>query len=518
MQLEGVSQESKDDGPCENYEDMAAADKTPKDNEEIYDDTVPEEQNYDEASIHDVEITEDTDYESRFNRCPIGHYSLVGYLYKQRKKGIYIGSKWQKRYCVLRSFVMYYYTGHNSPSQKGSVILPGYRVTLHKTTKTNKAFVLTREQDRSYIFMAESKEDVVKWMNAIQMASNTSNITNRQSEILDKLRIIPDGDGDTTSLSETTPEVAGEIYDDVIQGEQDTASSCKEDIDYEIPSASDAPDTQQEGTTDLYEAPVEETQPESPPPSLYPKPQPIPSDTVEICDEFYEMPEDGISVSSAPPQRPTEPARPQRPPSEPERPQRPPSEPERPQRPPSEPERPQRPPSEPARPQRPPTEPERPQRPPSEPERPQRPPSEPAIPKRPPSEIPYVTEEDEDFYDDVGVSGMQESVTTVTIAVDSKPLIPERNKPDALLNETKPSPPLTPRPRTSAKIPLPPTPKEAETPKPIIPTRRTPQEVQRKEPDIPVQEPSEDFPPPPPLETIAESKGPPPPEEEPEKN
>lgn len=72
-----------------------------------------------------------------------------GFLHKRRKEGkVYIGSKFQKRYCVVRNHIMYYYKDRKSPKQQGSILLPNYKVAL--ANKKGREFILTLDGQRPF--------------------------------------------------------------------------------------------------------------------------------------------------------------------------------------------------------------------------------------------------------------------------------------------------------------------------------------------------------------------------------
>ncbi|XP_031563812.1 amyloid beta A4 precursor protein-binding family B member 1-interacting protein-like isoform X2 [Actinia tenebrosa] len=331
MEVRGVPKETQDNDTQESYEDMSNK-EVPQ--EEMYDDTVntPSEDDYEEPGKEDsTSITEDIDYEvaepkhtpeeeksddvyegvdagdgqeetnkadaesleqkdrtitrdlemlmNPIKATDVKEVIYKGYLDKHRKKGkLYIGNKWQKRYCIVRSFAMYYFINPNSDRQKGTILLPGYKVKVNKQSKSNREFILTREKDRSYTFQSESKEEMVKWMDAIEKAAG-GKISKRQSEYLDSLRSeSPDGDEDSTSLCYDDVSLksgtmnngqsgGGEIYDDV--NENDDSGSAT--IDYEIPQAEASEAAMEESTKeeavqeDFYEMPKDENQERSAP-------------------------------------------------------------------------------------------------------------------------------------------------------------------------------------------------------------------------------------------------------------
>ena len=85
-----------------------------------------------------------------FCRISFLHDMLLGFLNKHRKEGkVYIGSKWQKRYCVVRNHVLYYFKDKKSPKQQGYILLTGYQVAL--ANKKGREFTLTHpEGHRSF--------------------------------------------------------------------------------------------------------------------------------------------------------------------------------------------------------------------------------------------------------------------------------------------------------------------------------------------------------------------------------
>lgn len=72
-----------------------------------------------------------------------------GFLNKRRKEGkVYIGSKFQKRYCVVRNHIMYYFKDKKSPKQQGSILLPNYKVAV--ANKKGREFILTLDGQRPF--------------------------------------------------------------------------------------------------------------------------------------------------------------------------------------------------------------------------------------------------------------------------------------------------------------------------------------------------------------------------------
>lgn len=72
-----------------------------------------------------------------------------GFLNKRRKEGkVYIGSKFQKRYCVVRNHIMYYFKDKKSLKQQGSILLPNYKVAV--ANKKGREFILTLDGQRPF--------------------------------------------------------------------------------------------------------------------------------------------------------------------------------------------------------------------------------------------------------------------------------------------------------------------------------------------------------------------------------
>ncbi|XP_068760640.1 SH3 domain-binding protein 2-like isoform X4 [Montipora capricornis] len=144
-----------------------------------------------------------------------------GFLQKHRKEGKkFIGSKYQKRYCVLRNHVLYYFKDKKSPKQQGSILLPGYEAKT--ANKKGREFTLTHpDGHRSYQFETSSKEETEKWIEAVRQAANEPLSEGNVAE-LDKLRNKqPSGDEDSI-VEEKDGKVddnGEECYDDIGGGE-----------------------------------------------------------------------------------------------------------------------------------------------------------------------------------------------------------------------------------------------------------------------------------------------------------
>ncbi|XP_048576347.1 formin-like protein 5 isoform X1 [Nematostella vectensis] len=391
MSVEGVPHETDDSEVKENYEVMAADNRLDNDNYEValvedetYDEPEKEKEETNETDVPQEapagktasepasdEIYEGVDGEETppikieatnhhakafthdlenlakpLKVSDVPNVFLQGYLCKHRKKGIYIGSKWQKRYCVLRDYAMYYFKDNHAEKQKGTIILPGY--TPVPANRSKKEFSLVRENDRIYTFLAESQEDAEMWMQGIKKCAGAM-LSKRQSEILSDIRKKEhEGDEDSltyddlaegaTKSSDNEESFDGEMYDDVAAG-----TKLQEDKleDYEVPDTNMSTKPPQVPLSDeCYEAPVESE--EAPPiqPPRPPKSEPIQGETYDLVqeptppvapasqseaalgDEFYDTAEEEtvspLEPVLKPPQQPIAPSRtlptPERPP------------------------------------------------------------------------------------------------------------------------------------------------------------------------------------------------------------
>lgn len=55
-----------------------------------------------------------------------------------------MGSKWQKRYCVVRNHVLYYFKDKKAKEQAGQILLPGYKAQV--ANRKGREFSLTHSQ------------------------------------------------------------------------------------------------------------------------------------------------------------------------------------------------------------------------------------------------------------------------------------------------------------------------------------------------------------------------------------
>lgn len=150
--------------------------------------------------------------------------------------------------------------------------------------------------------MAKSKEDAETWMEAIKKAASTTKISNRQSEILEQLRLSGEGEEDTSSIN----------YDDVSNGNNNSPFENFDETYNDVGQQNETPANK----VDLQpDGPEETSYDERPPPAIESSPpQPIrpskpPPPPVDLSQEDDEEMYDDVGVEATPPQpvRPSQP-------------------------------------------------------------------------------------------------------------------------------------------------------------------------------------------------------------------
>lgn len=112
-----------------------------------------------------------------------------GFLEKKRKKDSVLLKSYQKRYCVLKDNILYYYEKPTDKRQLGAFILKDYEVRTSpnlskEPSKKDLNFDLLCPGKRTYQFIASSKEDLLEWKSAIEKAAIniTSSMTDPEEE------------------------------------------------------------------------------------------------------------------------------------------------------------------------------------------------------------------------------------------------------------------------------------------------------------------------------------------------
>ena len=98
--------------------------------------------------------------------------AIKGWLYKRGNDGLKL---WKKRYFVLTDYKLCYYKSpHDLEKSSGSILLPSYRISpVSKDDGIPRKFAFKAEHQnmRTYYFAADSKANMIQWMNALSLAS-----------------------------------------------------------------------------------------------------------------------------------------------------------------------------------------------------------------------------------------------------------------------------------------------------------------------------------------------------------
>lgn len=99
-----------------------------------------------------------------------------GFLEKKRKKDSVLLKSYQKRYCVLKDNILYYYEKQTDKRQLGAFVLKDYEVRTSpnlskEPSKKDLNFDLLCPGKRTYQFIASTKEDLLEWKSAIEKAA-----------------------------------------------------------------------------------------------------------------------------------------------------------------------------------------------------------------------------------------------------------------------------------------------------------------------------------------------------------
>nr|XP_054751337.1 src kinase-associated phosphoprotein 2-like [Lytechinus pictus] len=139
-----------------------------------------------------------------------------GYLEKRRKEGQLGISQWQRRYCVIKENILYYFKNPNDKQQKNVIILNGYEARPNsdfdkKHKKRDFIFEVVCPAKRSYQFIASSTEEMRSWIDAISSASTIV------PAVESSIKPIPEAVAGTPPEKPPSPipEDFDETYDDV---------------------------------------------------------------------------------------------------------------------------------------------------------------------------------------------------------------------------------------------------------------------------------------------------------------
>nr|ABW77491.1 Src family associated phosphoprotein 1 [Salmo salar] len=94
-----------------------------------------------------------------------------GYLEKKRQDHSFFSLEWQKRWCVLKNTIFYYFGSDKDKQQKGSFYIKGYSAemvaNLRKDSKKNGCFELSAPGRHSFQFTASSLREAREWVDQI---------------------------------------------------------------------------------------------------------------------------------------------------------------------------------------------------------------------------------------------------------------------------------------------------------------------------------------------------------------
>ncbi|XP_028845835.1 src kinase-associated phosphoprotein 1 [Denticeps clupeoides] len=132
------------------------------------------------AASDDLSIASDCQEEGaaeNFEEIPrvavqdLGSILKQGYLEKKRRDHSFLRMEWQRRWCVLKNTIFYYFGSEKDKQQKGSFYINGYKAelvpNLRKDSKKNACFELSAPGRRSYQFTASSPREAREWVDQI---------------------------------------------------------------------------------------------------------------------------------------------------------------------------------------------------------------------------------------------------------------------------------------------------------------------------------------------------------------
>ncbi|XP_061078561.1 uncharacterized protein si:ch211-234p6.5 isoform X2 [Conger conger] len=121
--------------------------------------------------------------------CPV---VIRGWLCKQDSSGLKL---WKRRWFVLSDFCLFYYKDSREESVLGSIPLPSYNIlfcTPRECKNRKYAFKAVHQGMRSYIFSADTQEDMLGWVRALSQSAcmeMESSLNRRCSSYQDFTRI-----------------------------------------------------------------------------------------------------------------------------------------------------------------------------------------------------------------------------------------------------------------------------------------------------------------------------------------
>ncbi|XP_052073287.1 src kinase-associated phosphoprotein 2-like isoform X3 [Mytilus californianus] len=204
------------------------------------------------------------------------NFTKAGFLEKKRPTGIGLKTM-QKRWCVIKGNIFFYFDGKTSKKMSGAFRLSDYSFEeapemVKEDKKKELCFKLVRPANRTYEFMATSKSEVEEWKTAVKQASVVvpSKMTDVDNE----------DDGDIYEPVGEEAQETQELYDDGTDGdiyEAEPESYPPEPIQDDIYDEGASVPIQEE----MYEDASTPSLPTVPPPRMAgarPPPPPVPDD------------------------------------------------------------------------------------------------------------------------------------------------------------------------------------------------------------------------------------------------
>ncbi|XP_038049436.1 src kinase-associated phosphoprotein 2-like [Patiria miniata] len=294
--------------------------------DDIYEDTVPESTHSNDSSQNSDDQDDGEEQEDRSGMFdldgdpygdvkvdPIAASDLTasskeGYMDKKRKEGQFGLQAWQKRYCVIKGNILYYYKKKTDKEQCNQIVLTGYQGREapdfeKKNKRKDLLFEVVCPAKRSYQFIAQNKKDLQEWIKVIAVASKLG------PSLVDPLaKSTPNNSGGSEDLSE-------ELYDDTSapapssEANDDDYGDTYEDLDAyqatkigEQPGATETPavalftgDNEEDGE------PIEEEIYEDVPNANEPPPAPLPERIPKPSAANKPLPPDPPRSGSPPP-------------------------------------------------------------------------------------------------------------------------------------------------------------------------------------------------------------------------
>ncbi|XP_065066214.1 uncharacterized protein LOC135692106 isoform X2 [Rhopilema esculentum] len=125
-----------------------------------------------------------------------------GWLMKQKKK--LLGSKWHKRYCVLKDEFLFYYCQEEDSKALGVIVLPGRIISNEKSSSKDRfvfKLVPYGKGRSTYLFSVSSKDDYDKWDAALSPICSQK-LSRLESKAFNRLASRISGDSDEGSAGE----------------------------------------------------------------------------------------------------------------------------------------------------------------------------------------------------------------------------------------------------------------------------------------------------------------------------